>query len=262
MKKFINPAHTGGLPVYADDVIGMIQSNSFELAKSTMIGLSANLSQSAEPIIVSGVTVTAFGGGTISLSAGLIYFNGEFYNFAGATSVFTSDFLNVTTIANTTRVFKNGTTNDAIETKTYSANTSSGTGDIAITDAATIDTYRLGYGSWYTLSLNTTDWTGSLLDPEFRIEGRYVALRGSLQAQNASNKSGTRIGTLPPGYRPSNNMNIACLIDNTTSNVIGTAMLEISAASGIITIFETTGGSLLTSIDNGNVLVNVRFHIN
>lgn len=80
MKKYISPVADGGAPLHNNRIVTELQGEIWD-AMQSILKESAGVTN----MIVSGCAIT--GGGPYNIAAGIVYVNGEFLRFAGATGV-------------------------------------------------------------------------------------------------------------------------------------------------------------------------------
>lgn len=115
MKKLVSPLANGGAP-FTNDIMGSVFNQELWTAiESILQGVSPTASSGNVGVIVSGCAVTLNGGGpNYNCTSGIVYLNGQFMAFPGFSNLALPQYIVPATLAYTTKVFQNGTTNNMI----------------------------------------------------------------------------------------------------------------------------------------------------
>lgn len=263
MKKYIDPVHALGLPIKGDDLVGMMQKDIY----AVLYDICAGLAGDGGAMVVSGMVYSAITPGvSATISAGIVYYNGELYRYAGGVGVDITGSLIVRTNANIQRVFFDGNSYDAISNVDMIWD--AGAGVIPLLDT-TIDQWRLPFTKNYipavTFPFDATNWA----NPSGTNAGNqrtyikmgmdlHVSLSGMLQGNVDTDLQSSNIvsgGVLPVIYRPLKLMRFPVLLQvSTLSNVFEMAQLTVKTNGNVIIQGTGVGRTLLNMATNGGFI--------
>lgn len=222
--------------------LAFLQNSTKEAISNTIIGLIGSSYSTSQVYILFGCGRTGAadtGIGTTTVAAGAIFYNGEVYTVPLQTVTLASNYLIgallITAGSPDPVLFSDGSSKSVHNVRQWamSAGASSAANYanwIPYTGAWTYIAGGIGYqNSW-------VDYGSGYNLGRFKIEGNKVRLGGVI----VTGSSGTTAFSLPPGYRPLNQINI------NTSNVVRTTALNtiMISTNGDVNVFWATNGSV------------------
>lgn len=153
MKKLKSPLDAGFPPFFNDDIVPTFQDDIYAVLKAIIQGIQANNAINGQPngMIVSGCVFTPNGGNPANwdVTSGIVFLDGEFLPFAGATNVTTSHFITRHADVVTQRTWEDTTNHDFIINKYAVVTSTAGTGNAIAFDTTyytnNIQPYLLNY---------------------------------------------------------------------------------------------------------------------
>lgn len=141
MKKITQSATTGGAPIYLDDFKDVFNKELWDVLEGILSGFNSVIT---EGVIVSGCDLTG-SPGNYTLSAGIVYLDGEFLRVPQSTGLSLPQYIIPATDVNTTRTFEDTVIKTLFVTKAaeLSATETANGQYIAITTATDPDNQRL-----------------------------------------------------------------------------------------------------------------------
>jgi hypothetical protein len=158
MKKITQSATTGGAPIYLDDFKDVFNKEIWDVLEGILSGFNSVIT---EGIIVSGCLLTG-SPGNYTLSAGIVYLDGEFLRVPESTGLSLPQYIIPATDVNTTRTFEDTVIKTLFITKSaeLSATETANGQYIALTTAADSVDRRLT--GTLTKILSIGDWNMTL----------------------------------------------------------------------------------------------------
>jgi hypothetical protein len=233
--------------------LDFIQNNVEQLASSIMLGLLGTYTAN-DVIIVEGCVFTGTDPGARTMTAGVIYYNGMFYQVPSASFTTTGSNIPLWTLATATSdlaTFSDGfqTNVEQVQTFVLVAGPVGGagiTGYIADYNSSTVKYLK---GQWGHPTAFST-WGQSRAYYRKNLEGN-IELDGEVLA-NGTAPTSNQIGTLPTGFRPISprTYSVVAIINS----VYGIYVLTISS-SGVMQMLNSDGTAPVTF--NGGDQVNI-----
>jgi hypothetical protein len=213
MKK-IDFTHAGGFPLTQAELDHLQQGYS-----ECLQALAAMGSNSAAPIIINGMTITAPSPGMVTVSDGWFFYNNELIPFVSGTISVTGPSVALVVIAPATTLltYNDGSTHGAVVQ--YAGSLVAGPALTNSTQFVLDDAriFQLAFGEngresgWQTITVSTPMISGNVvgsIDYKKNILTNTLHIKGSLTANMAQNLPAspaaafTQVGTLPAAYRP------------------------------------------------------------
>lgn len=178
MKKITQLAETGGAPIYFDDFRDVFNLEIWNAMEALLSGYTSD----TEGVIVSGCTVGGSGPSSYTISAGIVFLDGEFMRLAAQTGLSLPQYIKADTAVNTQRTFDDTNLKTLYITKGATvAGSAPGAGQyVSITSTTDPENRRLDSG-WVNITLNTSggaNYIAGARTPQYRIKNGVVYLRG------------------------------------------------------------------------------------
>lgn len=204
----------GGFPLTQDEMDHLQQAYT-----ECINALSAMGGDSTTPVIISGMEKTIPSAGSVNVTDGWFFYNGEMIRFTGSTvtPTGTDQPVILITTSSTSLTYYDGSTHPAVYNKT--ATLISGTSLVTTTrfPYANMLPFQVGFGllgresTWNTLGVSTSPANGSVTGTIYYKKNNItntLHIRASLTANQAQNFAAspfalfTNVGTLPSAYIP------------------------------------------------------------
>lgn len=229
MKKIVTTTTNGGGPLSLTDHKTVFNDEVWDGIEALLSGYTSD----TEGVIVSGCVVGGSGPSSYTISAGIVFLNGEFMRLPAQTGKSLPQYIQPDTPINTQRTFASAVlTTLFVEKSATVAGSTPGAGQyIAITTTTDGEDRRLALevkGKWTTIALSA-GWSGTI---QYRTEkcGRVV-LRGSIHATAPTATSTVTAAAAVP--TPASDSKFVVAQNSGVSNNV--SILKISS-SGVLTI--------------------------